>query len=68
YDIVGLSALLPAAALGGGYAFEPAELDGRAPSALDVYVAFSRYGQRGEITQLYGEGNAAGRVLSDPLI
>lgn len=61
-DIVGLSASVPAAALRGSHVFDPPQLDGHVPSALSVSARFTRYGQSGEIVQLYGEGNAVWRA------
>ena len=60
--ILNLTAELPVAALRGNYVFEPSELDGQAPSGLRISMAFTRYGQLGEVAQQYGEGERGSAI------
>jgi hypothetical protein len=54
--MLGLTASIPAAAIQGSFTFAPPELDGQYPSALTIHLGFSRFGQSGQVTQVYGQG------------
>jgi hypothetical protein len=60
--MVGVSVTIPPSALGGSFTFDPPELEGQLPTGLTLSVGFTRYGQSGEVTQIYGEGAGARRL------
>jgi hypothetical protein len=57
--VASLEVALPVATLGGTFAFDPPELRGLPPAGLSVHVAFTRYGQSGDIGQRYDDGTSS---------
>jgi len=65
-DRVSLRASVDVADLEGRFTFEPALLDGAAPTGLELSATFTRYGPFGSLIQRYGSAGSGIEIASWP--